>query len=231
MSFIELFLTAIALSMDAFAVSVTTGITLRKPTPWQAIKPGLFFGGFQALMPFIGYIAGRSVAVYIEAFDHWIAFGLLALLGGSQTSVFDFTTDNALRSVRVERYELQNGAWKAFGGGSFAVSGEKGRIALTMNPNSGEIRFAVQDDHGTSAIKQAYPEEDLTGLAVATSALSAPTAIVTDQEIPLMIQILDSGDKTVSYSPEYFFHPEEYEKLGCERVYAVTVTFSSDSLS
>lgn len=82
MSFIELFLTAIALSMDAFAVSVTTGITLRKPTPWQAIKPGLFFGGFQALMPLIGYIAGRSVAVYIEAFDHWIAFGLLALLGG-----------------------------------------------------------------------------------------------------------------------------------------------------
>ena len=156
---------------------------------------------------------------------------VLALLGGSQTSVFDFTTDNALRSVRVERYELQNGAWKAFGGGSFAVSGEKGRIALTMNPNSGEIRFAVQDDHGTSAIKQAYPEENLTGLAVATSALSAPTAIVTDQEIPLMIQILDSGDKTVSYSPEYFFHPEEYEKLGCERVYAVTVTFSSDSLS
>ena len=71
---------------------------------------------------------------------------VLALLGGSQTSVFDFTTDNALRSVRVERYELQNGAWKAFGGGSFAVSGEKGRIALTMNPNSGEIRFAVQDD-------------------------------------------------------------------------------------
>ena len=156
---------------------------------------------------------------------------VLTLLGGSQTSVFDFTTDNALRSVRVERYELQNGAWKAFGGGSFAVSGEKGRIALTMNPNSGEIRFAVQDDHGTSAIKQAYPEENLTGLAVAISALSAPTAIVTDQEIPLMIQILDSGDKTVSYSPEYFFHPEEYEKLGCERVYAVTVTFSSDSLS
>ena len=54
MSFIELFLTAIALSMDAFAVSVTTGITLRKPTPWQAIKPGLFFGGVQALMPLIG---------------------------------------------------------------------------------------------------------------------------------------------------------------------------------
>ncbi len=82
MSFIELILTAIALSMDAFAVSVTTGITLRRPRPWQAIKPGLFFGGFQALMPLIGYIAGRSVAVYIESVDHWIAFALLAAIGG-----------------------------------------------------------------------------------------------------------------------------------------------------
>ena len=82
MSILELFLTAIALSMDAFAVSVTTGITLRKPRPWHAIKTGLFFGGFQALMPLIGFIAGRSVAGYIQAFDHWIAFGLLALIGG-----------------------------------------------------------------------------------------------------------------------------------------------------
>ena len=82
MSILELFLTAIALSMDAFAVSVTTGITLRKPRPWHAIKTGLFFGGFQALMPLIGFIAGRSVAGYIQAFDHWIACGLLALIGG-----------------------------------------------------------------------------------------------------------------------------------------------------
>lgn len=82
MSIIELFLTAIALSMDAFAVSVTTGITLRRPRPWHAIKTGLFFGGFQALMPLIGFIAGRSVADYIQAFDHWIAFGLLVLIGG-----------------------------------------------------------------------------------------------------------------------------------------------------
>lgn len=82
MTIFELILTAIALSMDAFAVSVTTGITLKHPRPWQAIKPGLFFGGFQALMPLIGYIAGRSIASYIEAFDHWIAFGLLAVIGG-----------------------------------------------------------------------------------------------------------------------------------------------------
>lgn len=82
MTYFELLLTAIALSMDAFAVSVTAGITLKKPRLWQAVKPGLFFGGFQALMPAIGYIAGSSVAVYIQAFDHWIAFGLLAIIGG-----------------------------------------------------------------------------------------------------------------------------------------------------
>ena len=83
MSFIELFLTAIALSMDAFAVSVTTGITLRKPTPWQAIKPGLFFGGFQALMPAVGYLLGSTFEQYITAVDHWIAFVLLCFIGGN----------------------------------------------------------------------------------------------------------------------------------------------------
>ena len=82
MSFIELFLTAIALSMDAFAVSVTTGITLRKPTPWQAIKPGLFFGGFQALMPFVGWLLGSQFQKYITSIDHWIAFILLGFIGG-----------------------------------------------------------------------------------------------------------------------------------------------------
>lgn len=82
MSLLEMMLTAIALSMDAFAVSVTTGITLKRPTLWNATKTGLFFGGFQALMPLIGYLAGRTVAQYIQAFDHWIAFGLLAIIGG-----------------------------------------------------------------------------------------------------------------------------------------------------
>ena len=83
MSIIELFLTAIALSMDAFAVSVTTGITLRRPRPWHAIKTGLFFGGFQALMPLTGYLLGSRFASYIERWDHWIAFVLLAFIGSS----------------------------------------------------------------------------------------------------------------------------------------------------
>ena len=78
----ELFIIAVGLSMDAFAVSICKGLSVRKVTPRHALTAGLYFGGFQALMPLIGFIAGRSVADYIQAFDHWIAFGLLVLIGG-----------------------------------------------------------------------------------------------------------------------------------------------------
>ena len=77
---IEVFILAIALSMDAFAVSI--GLGARKNAPaGLALKAGLFFGIFQALMPFIGYLGGKGVLGWIEAYAHWIAFGLLALIG------------------------------------------------------------------------------------------------------------------------------------------------------
>ncbi len=82
MSLIEIALLGISLAMDAFAVSITTGITLKNLRFWHAAKVGLFFGGFQFLMPLLGYLAGSTVSVYIESFDHWIAFGLLAFIGG-----------------------------------------------------------------------------------------------------------------------------------------------------
>ena len=82
MSFIEIALLGISLAMDAFAVSITTGITLKDLRWKHAVKVGLFFGGFQFLMPLIGYLAGTTVASYIEGVDHWIAFGLLAFIGG-----------------------------------------------------------------------------------------------------------------------------------------------------
>lgn len=78
----EIFLIALSLALDAFAVSVSSGIA----TPgfgWrQAVKMGCWFGGFQCLMPLLGWFLGSSVSQYIEAVDHWIAFGLLALIGG-----------------------------------------------------------------------------------------------------------------------------------------------------
>jgi manganese efflux pump family protein len=78
----EVMLLAVALSMDAFAVSIGLGAKRAEPTLPLAIKAGLYFGIFQALMPLIGYMAGVGVFVYIESFDHWIAFLLLAVIGG-----------------------------------------------------------------------------------------------------------------------------------------------------
>ena len=76
---IEVIILAVALSMDAFAVSI--GLGAKENTPGLALKAGLFFGIFQALMPFIGYLGGKGVLGWIEAYAHWIASGLLALIG------------------------------------------------------------------------------------------------------------------------------------------------------
>ena len=83
MNFISLFVLAIGLSMDAFAVSVCKGLALKKTGLKEAGIVGLWFGGFQALMPLIGYFIGAQFKDSIMAYDHWIAFGLLALIGGN----------------------------------------------------------------------------------------------------------------------------------------------------
>jgi putative Mn2+ efflux pump MntP len=76
---IEVIILAVALSMDAFAVSI--GLGAKKNVPGLALKAGLFFGVFQALMPFIGYLGGKGVLGWVDAYAHWIAFGLLLLIG------------------------------------------------------------------------------------------------------------------------------------------------------
>lgn len=81
MKFIELFLIGVSLAMDAFAVSVGKGLSVKQVQPRHAMSAGLWFGGFQALMPIIGYFLGLSFAHVVERVDHWIAFGLLALIG------------------------------------------------------------------------------------------------------------------------------------------------------
>ena len=77
----ELLLLAVGLSMDAFAVSVCKGLALRRATFRAEITCGVWFGGFQALMPLIGFFLGTLFAAAIQAVDHWIAFGLLAIIG------------------------------------------------------------------------------------------------------------------------------------------------------
>ncbi len=81
MDLISLFIIATALSMDAFAVSVCKGLAMQRITLKEAGIIGLWFGGFQALMPFIGYLLGRQFQIYITSIDHWIAFVLLGIIG------------------------------------------------------------------------------------------------------------------------------------------------------
>lgn len=80
--FIELVLIGVGLSMDAFAVSICKGLAMRKVNKKQAVVIGLFFGGFQALMPFLGWLLGSQFERYITSIDHWIAFILLGVIGG-----------------------------------------------------------------------------------------------------------------------------------------------------
>ena len=80
--FVTVFLTGVALSMDAFAVAICKGLKMQKLNYKQMGLIALFFGGFQALMPFIGWTLGHSFKDYIESFDHWVAFALLVFIGG-----------------------------------------------------------------------------------------------------------------------------------------------------
>ncbi len=83
MSLFELFILAVSLSMDAFAVSVCKGLSLGKIKTKHMLIAGAWFGGFQALMPLIGYFMGSFFADLIVQYDHWIAFVLLAFIGGN----------------------------------------------------------------------------------------------------------------------------------------------------
>ena len=82
MSTVEILLIGIGLSMDAFAVAICKGLGMRRINYRHTFIIALFFGGFQALMPFLGWLLGSRFAQYITRYDHWIAFGLLLFIGG-----------------------------------------------------------------------------------------------------------------------------------------------------
>ena len=103
MSYIELFLIAISLSMDAFAVSVCKGLAMPRIQISKAVVVGLWFGGFQALMPLIGYFLGEQFREEIVSVDHWVAFLLLLLIGG-----------NMIRESLSKKEEEQESASLAF---------------------------------------------------------------------------------------------------------------------
>ena len=83
MGIVEILLIAIGLSMDAFAVAVCKGLSTRKLSFKHYLLVGAWFGGFQGLMPALGFLLGSTFEKYITAFDHWVAFGALALIGAN----------------------------------------------------------------------------------------------------------------------------------------------------
>ena len=83
MTILELFIIAVGLSMDAFAVSICKGLSVKKLRSRHAFSTAMWFGGFQALMPLIGYFVGIHFADFVSSVDHWISFILLAIIGGN----------------------------------------------------------------------------------------------------------------------------------------------------
>ena len=88
MSIVEIILISLGLAMDSFAMSITSGLILKKISIKDVLKIAFYMGVFQALMPVIGWFAGKGMQQYIESFDHWVAFGLLVFLGGKM--IFDY---------------------------------------------------------------------------------------------------------------------------------------------
>lgn len=102
----ELFLVGVGLSMDAFAVAVCKGLEMVKINYKRTFLIALFFGGFQALMPLAGYLLGVQFENYITSIDHWIAFVLLAVIGGKM--IFEaFKKDNEKDSSRGESFSIK----------------------------------------------------------------------------------------------------------------------------
>ena len=83
MGMIELLIVSVGLAMDAFAVAICKGLAMKKLKISDCVTVAVWFGGFQALMPLIGYYLGKQFASYISAFDHFVAFGLLVLIGAN----------------------------------------------------------------------------------------------------------------------------------------------------
>jgi putative Mn2+ efflux pump MntP len=102
MNMITILFIAFGLAMDAFAVSITNGITIKHQRINNALKIGIFFGSFQALMPLIGWLAGLRLRDFISGVDHWVAFGLLSLIGGKM--IYESTKigdDKEIRSLNL----------------------------------------------------------------------------------------------------------------------------------
>lgn len=182
--------------------------------------------------------AQAAPAMYLQPAQLTEKEEAVAKLLGADTDQFllDVVLDSTVRSLHVQYYELTgDGEWRLFSSSSMALDGSetKGRMAFTYGNLAQESsREAVQFGKSFSAIThtpspEEEPEDRMYG---GSSRLSGRKEITYGQEIPLVLQVVTSKNSTSLYDVDYFFQPEVYASLGYEHVYALTVTFSQDSL-
>lgn len=156
------------------------------------------------------------------------------LLGlNTEQRIFDFELDETVKSIQVNTYRLIDGEWKLEnGGGGQAFSDPDGRIALAFDRLDEGIRIAIQSEHtGGSTEYKSERNEDLDEIgSFATSVLSEKIEFDYEEEIPLAVQVITSNNQIMSYQVDYFHSPEEYEKLGYEGVFAITIRFSQKTV-
>ncbi|MCM1119171.1 MAG: hypothetical protein NC543_07395 [bacterium] len=190
---------------------------------------------FMGLCACSGESGAGGAKLYIEPAQLTEEEQQLAELLGANTGqrIFDFALDDTVQSIQINSYRLIDGNWELeMGGGGQIFSDKHGRIALDFDRLSEGLRVALQSErHGGSTSYEREVDDAFTDMGYATSVLSARTEITYEKEIPLVLQIVTAKDRVISYSADYFDHPEELEKLDYEGVYALTVRFSQSSVS
>lgn len=157
---------------------------------------------------------------------------ILQLFGASGDSelLYDYRVDDAVQSVRVNCYELIDGQWETItGGGSLACNAKKGRVALRFGMLGDELRVALQDGRDISACEVKSAAE-IGNLGQISTVTAESAQIAYEQEIPLAMQINTAKGEVRSFSPEMYFEPAQISECGYDRVYALTVAFSTAPL-
>lgn len=156
---------------------------------------------------------------------------LLAPVGSSR--LFDFTVDETIRQVTVTTYELKNGQWDRLTSNSTPLSGSQGLLFLGFENIPDGIRTGIQIDEENS-VSQWEPlesaEESSAPSACVTRQLEQPADIIPEKEIPVILQILDSGGTIETLDLDFFYDPSKAEGYGYDRVFCITVSFSQTPL-
>ncbi|MFQ8696364.1 MAG: hypothetical protein ACLR9Z_11760 [Alitiscatomonas sp.] len=156
---------------------------------------------------------------------------LLAPVGSSR--LFDFTVDETIRQITVTTYELKNGQWDHFTSNSTPLSSSQGLLFLGFENIPDGIRTGIQIDEKNS-VTQWEPfestEESSAPAACVTRQLEQPADIIPEKEIPVILQILDSGGTIETLDLDFFHDPSRAEGYGYDRVFCITVSFSQTPL-